>query len=225
MENTYKKDINVRVIKLAKDYVTNKSYLTVAKNYRDYCKEQKDKNNNSMRKHYTDMRPIEDINKYIRVVEPPKLTKKQIEEIMNTPIYKRIGLSLVEYMDKNLIKDHEKDFAKRFTNKYFKIKWITKREKDFSTGNILPNNDFIWNNEEWELKGVKTKKYSSISKLIKDARKGGKRNLFIDFGKAELKTLLAKDLSTYNLKNPTKSIKKLYMFDREGVKKILLKKK
>lgn len=128
-------------------------------------------------------------------------------------------------MDNNIIKPHEREFAENFTNIGFKMKWISRIKKRSSGIGYLPTNDFIWQGEELELKGVKTKKYSSISKLIKDARKGGKRNLFIDFGKAELKTLLAKDLSTYNLKNPRKSIKGLYLLDREGVKEILLKEK
>lgn len=216
--------IEPKFVRSARDYITGERYETTAKNYKEYYEEQRKINKSAMREHYTDMRPIEDINKYIRVVEPPKLTQKQRQRILDTPVYKRIGLSQEQYMDDNIIKPHEREFAEKFTDLGYKIKWISRiRERKLGTG-YLPTNDLIWNNEEWELKRAKKKKYASISKLIKEGRKSEKMNFIIDLDRSTLKENLAKNLAMYNKNNPQNTIQKLYLLDNLRLVEILLEK-
>ena len=63
-----------------------------------------------------------------------KLTEKD-RKTLNTPIYKRIGLTKREYEDNNILKAHERDFIKRFIKRGEDIKWI-KRDSlvDAKTG-------------------------------------------------------------------------------------------
>lgn len=162
----------------------------------------------------------------IQPIKPPTLNQKDYVRLKNTPIYKRIGLTKKEYNNAEIIKEHEKDFVKRFTQLGFKITWISRIKKKKS-GGYFPTNDFIWNNIEWELKRPLKKKYKPIYNRIRDARTSGKMNFIIDLGEATLTQKLAESLAEYNLRK-TKAqskIRRLLVMDKQGLVKIILKRK
>ena len=75
------------------------------------------------------------------------------------PLYERIGLTRKEYYNDDILKPHERDFVRKFSRLGEEVRWITKRERDFLTKELLPNNDFIWKDLEWELKRPEQKRY------------------------------------------------------------------
>lgn len=139
------------------------------------------------------------------------------------PLHEKIGLTLKQFNDSDIIKPHERAFVERFIGMGNKIKWIV-RIKRGMTG-YLPTNDFVWNGLEWELKKPKRKNYRSVKILIQTGVKSGKKNYILDFGNALLKEKVARQLGMYNLRNREKSISRLFVVDREGLKKIVLKRK
>jgi hypothetical protein len=177
-----------------------------------------------MRNQYRNMKTFKYSNKYIRIVKPPKITKKQKKKIMDTPVYKRISLPLEEYINDDLIKPHEKEFVENFTNLGFKIKWICRnREKD--DGSYYPTNDFIWNNEEWECKSIFNQKYSSIAKRLRIPILQGKKKFFIYMKNKKLSTKLSCQLANFNIRKRTNQIERLIVLDKESVKEIILQKR
>ena len=46
------------------------------------------------------------------------------KNFLNTPIYRRIGLTKKEYEDNNILRVHERNFVKRFTERGEDIKCI-----------------------------------------------------------------------------------------------------
>ena len=83
------------------------------------------------------------------------------------PLHEKIGLTLEQFNDSNIIKPHERAFVERFIGMGNKIKWIV-RDKTVKDGvGYLPTNDFIWRGKEWELKSPKVKRYNSIFNMIR----------------------------------------------------------
>jgi hypothetical protein len=148
----------------------------------------------------------------------------QIEKLKRTPLHKRIGLSITNFNDDNIIKVQEKDFAKKFTNLGYSIKWIN-RIQPSDNGGYIPTNDFQWNSKEWELKKPKVKRYNSIFNMIKKATNKGKKRFILDFRQSSINRKLAENLSTYNIRNPHKQILELLVFEKHTLMRILLKKK
>lgn len=160
---------------------------------------------------------------FSKVIEALNLTKKQKRKIIQTPVYKRVGLSRREYYDDDLIKPHERRFLQRFTRRGEKIKWIKRDDINVETGGYYPTNDFEWKKEQWELKEPKRKRYCRIAKMIRESS-SIKENFMIDFGNTEITEVLARQLAMYNINNPKRIIKKLYIFSRGKTWKILLRK-
>ncbi len=157
------------------------------------------------------------------IVPLPRLTEEQALDLANTPIHQRIGVTLEQYLDDDVIKVQEREFAKRFTLLGYKVKWILRSRRIGADGiSYLPTNDFIWNYIQWELKTPKVKKYNNIFNMIKKGLRQGKKNYILDFGKSLLTDRLAESLSLYNVRNPKRQIYRLYVLDRECLKKILL---
>ena len=153
------------------------------------------------------------------------------KNFLNTPIYRRIGLTKKEYEDNNILRVHERNFVKRFTERGEDIKWI-KRDSlvDTKTGGYYPTNDFIWNNQEWELKSILKKNFSegTVIKRINESVDKGKRNIFLDLGNNILQEKLLKRLCEYNssrIKNKAKKryINNIIVYDKKGLHKIVLK--
>lgn len=165
-----------------------------------------------------------DVNLYICIIHPPKLTERQRKKTLYTPVYKRIGLSFDEYMDDDLIKPNEREFAERFTNLGFKIKWIKRNQKRKSGIGYLPSNDFIWKDKEWECKEIFNQKYSSISKRLRIPILQGKKNFLISMQKKRLSRKLTYQLAHFNIRKKVNLIERLIIFDKEGIKEIVLQK-
>ena len=102
----------------------------------------------------------------VKTIQKPKLTQKEKGILLKTPLYKRIGLSLKEYNNEDILKVQEKEFAQRFTDLGYSIRWIS-RAQPSKNGGYIPTNDFEWNGIEWELKSLAKAKYGSIRALIK----------------------------------------------------------
>ncbi len=159
----------------------------------------------------------------VKTIQKPKLTEKQRDILLKTPLYKRIGLSLREYSNEDILKVQEKEFAQRFTDLGYSIRWIS-RAQPSKNGGYIPTNDFEWNGIEWELKSLAKAKYGSIRALIKRGALSGKKNFIVDLKGALLRSKLSKQLSSYNKNNPENKISRLLVLDREGLKKIILQK-
>ena len=158
----------------------------------------------------------------VRTIDKPKLTQKERSFLLKTPLHKRIGLSLRDCNDNNIFKVQEKDFAQRFTDLGHPIRWIN-RAQPSKNGGYIPTNDFKWDGIEWELKRPLKQRYGSISGLIKKGVISGKRNYIIDLKGASLQEKVAEQLSMYNKRNKGKEISRLLIFDKEGLKEIVLK--
>ncbi|MGI5897863.1 MAG: hypothetical protein ACOX6Q_01745 [Candidatus Dojkabacteria bacterium] len=157
-----------------------------------------------------------------KTLPKPKLTSKEFNKIRRTPLHKRIELSLEEYNDENIFKAQEKDFAQRFTNLGYSIRWI--KPDTSGKGKIAqPTNDFVWNNNQWELKTVQYAKYSSISKTVRHAIKRGKRNFMIDLGRKKLTRTLAFQLSKFNRRTQGNKATRILVFTRGEIIEIVLK--
>ncbi len=159
----------------------------------------------------------------VRTIDKPKLTQKERISLLKTPLHKRIGLSLRDCNDNNIFKVQEKDFAQRFTDLGYPIRWIN-RAQPSKNGGYIPTNDFEWDGIEWELKSPEKARYGSIKALIKRGASLGKENFIIDLKGALLESKLSKQLSSYNKNNPENKISRLLVLDREGLKKIILQK-
>lgn len=160
---------------------------------------------------------------FLKVIEAPNLTKRQRRKIIQTLVYKRVGLSRREYYDDDLVKPHERRFLQRFTRRGEIIKWIKRDDINVETGGYYPTNDFEWKEEQWELKEPKRKRYSRIAKMIRSSS-SIKENFMIDFGNTGVTEVLTRQLAMYNINNPKRPIKKLYIFSRGKIWKILLRK-
>lgn len=156
----------------------------------------------------------------IRIIQPPKLSKEQKTKISKDSVHKRIGLTQKQYLDNNVIKENEKEFVEQFTELGYKIKWITKRKKNLKTGQILPNNDFVWNEIEWECKSISNPKYSSISRRLRIPTLQGKKNIFLDMRDKTLSVKLYKQLASFNVRKRERRIERLVIWDKKGVKEI-----
>lgn len=139
-------------------------------------------------------------------------------------MYERVGLTKREYYNDDILKPHERDFVRKFSRLGEEVRWIKRDSVNPKTLGYNPTNDFVWRGKEWELKKPKVKKYKNIVKMIKPSINQEKKNFMIDFGNAILKEGLEIQLSRYNVRNTRRRIKNLYIFDREGLKKILLRK-
>ena len=159
----------------------------------------------------------------VKTIQKPKLTEKQRDILLKTPLYKRIGLSLREYSNEDILKVQEKEFAQRFTDLGYSIRWIS-RAQPSKNGGYIPTNDFEWNGIEWELKSPEKARYGGIKALIKRGASLGKENFIIDLKGALLQNKLSKQLSLYNKNNPENKISRLLILDREGLKEIVLQK-
>jgi|GEM_PF-1100557 len=157
-----------------------------------------------------------------KAIQKPELVEKKLKKLKDTPLHQRVGLSLKDYNDSNIFKVGEKDFAQRFTNLGYDINWITRRERNIKTGQILPNNDFEWENEEWELKNPRNIVNTRISSLIREGAVRGKQNFMIDLGNSTVPKKLWKQLSRYNVNNPQKQISRLLVFNKGTLWKIIL---
>ncbi|HKM19806.1 MAG TPA: hypothetical protein VJY47_01130 [Candidatus Dojkabacteria bacterium] len=158
----------------------------------------------------------------VKTIQKPQLTEKQRDILLKTPLHKRIGLSLKEYNNEDILKVQEKEFAQRFTDLGYSIRWIS-RAQPSKNGGYIPTNDFEWNGIEWELKRPLKQSYGSISGLIKKGVISGKKNYVIDLKGASLEEKVARQLSMYNKRNKGKEISKLLIFDKGGLKEIILK--
>ncbi|MGI6484605.1 MAG: hypothetical protein ACOX0R_03210 [Candidatus Dojkabacteria bacterium] len=153
-----------------------------------------------------------------------ELIEKQSRKVVEIPLYKRIGLTVKQFNDDDIIKPHEREFVRKFTKLGHRIKWIV-RDKTAKDGvGYLPTNDFIWRDKEWELKKPQKKKYCNAKRLIKKGRESDKQNYILDYGNALLSEKVAKQLSLYNVRNKKKTITRLFVVDREGLKEIVLRK-
>lgn len=169
------------------------------------------------------MEDLKNVCTSVKVIDLPSLTIKKRREIVRTPVYKRVGLLKREYMNDDLIKEHEREFVERFTNLGFMIRWICRNRKK-KDGGYYPTNDFIWENKEWELKKPQVKKYNSIFNMIKKAERRGKKRFILDFGQTHIGSKLAQQLSTYNIRNPEKQIEELLILEKDILVRVLLKK-
>jgi len=158
----------------------------------------------------------------VKTIQKPKLTQKDRDILLKTPLHKRIGLSLREYNNEDILKVQEKEFAQRLTDLGYPIRWIN-RVQPSKNGGYIPTNDFEWNGIEWELKRPLKQSYGSISGLIKKGVISGKKNYVIDLKGASLEEKVARQLSMYNKRNKGKEISKLLIFDKGGLKEIILK--
>ncbi len=159
-----------------------------------------------------------------KVIHKPILSKEEIQKIQKTPLHRRIGLTLKESKDTNILKPHEAVFAERFTDLGYRIHWINRIQPAKNNKGYAPTNDFEWDGIEWELKRPEKARYGSVKPMLKRGATSGKKNFVIDLKRATLRKKLAEQLSLYNQNNPEHKISKLLLFDRDGIKEIVLKK-
>lgn len=166
----------------------------------------------------------------VRTIDKAKLTRKEKDILLKTPLYERIGITRNEFYNKDMMKPQERKFAREFTKRGEKIKWILP-EKRIVGKDRQPTNDFIWKKKEWELKSTLSKNIVSrtILKKINKATDRGKRNIFIDCrGKCiDNKTLWK--LSRYNISHFKRGVKERFVnniviWDNTGLKEIVLEK-
>lgn len=164
----------------------------------------------------------------VRILKPPNLSKRQEKEILNTPVYKSIGLTRREYYNQDIMKTQERRFVRKFTFRGERIMWI-KRDSKVAPGGIgyLPTNDFVWKGIEWELKSTTAKriKERTVIRRINESVDSGKNNICIDLGKNTVTPKLLKRLIQYNVsrvKDRKRHIENIIVFDREGLYKVEL---
>lgn len=116
-------------------------------------------------------------------------------------------------------------FLEKFKNAGNKFTWIPKDEDG------KPTNDFIWENHSGgavnaELKSLTSTKYATASNRISKAVNSAKaknviKNVFIlDYGEKQLSAKERKHLALYNKRKPESSIKELWTYEANELKKI-----
>lgn len=133
------------------------------------------------------------------------------------------GALASEIPDGEKLYGHELLFLLRFEALGNKARWIERPELIPGAGR-KPSNDFVWlNNGELisELKSSKDR-YSTIktriSQAVSKAREQGvvKENFVVDLGKYRMGATLKQQMQSYNLRNPQKRIKNLYVLHGNG---------
>ncbi len=120
---------------------------------------------------------------------------------------------------------HEIVFLEKFKNTGNKFTWIPRDRYG------KPTNDFIWENHSGgavnaELKSLTSTKYATAANRISKAVSGAKsknviKNVFIlDYGEKQLSTKEHKQLALYNRRKPESSIKELWIYEANELKKI-----
>jgi hypothetical protein len=122
------------------------------------------------------------------------------------------------------LEPHERAFVNRMVKNGESLEWISKSTEQ------KPTNDFIWNDEEWELKNTSPDYYGIRGRIMKTVYKALKSNFtkdrfIIDIGENRITNELLKEVANYNLNTPDYSVKEIKIFGNGEMKDVEIKNK